>query len=275
MEKILDDPESFKKKGKQDPLKEISPHIHKLLENPTRENQIEFLKTIDSLSEIFEKAFKKEQYNELKSYHSFFKNIKEDWDNTRWIITQLFQFTQKFEKEFRRQKHFYKGITFTDQLQFASKVLENEEIRKSIQDRYKMIFVDEFQDIDPIQDAIIKRIEQGNRFLVGDVKQSIYRFRFAAPEIFRGYEETASNEMEGWKLCHLNENYRSQPDIIHFINNLFSEIMHGDVDFDETSKLIPQKKNKESKEPRIQLLYNCKIKQSGQEQDTDDGQYDG
>ncbi|MBO4715785.1 MAG: UvrD-helicase domain-containing protein, partial [Verrucomicrobia bacterium] len=275
LEKILDDPESFKKNAKQDLLEKIKAHCQEFLGNPTRENQIEFLNTIDFLSEDFGNVFKKEQYNELKSYHSFFKNIEEDWNNTRWIIALLFQFTQRFEKEFRRQKHFYKGITFTDQLQFASKVLENEEIRKSIQDRYKMIFVDEFQDIDPIQDAIIKRIEQGNRFLVGDVKQSIYRFRFAAPEIFRGYEETASEEMDGWKLCRLNENYRSQPDIIHFINDLFSEIMHGDVEFDEYSKLIPQKKKKKSKEPRIQLLYNCKIKQSGQEQDTDDGQYDG
>ncbi|MBR6460856.1 MAG: UvrD-helicase domain-containing protein [Verrucomicrobia bacterium] len=247
LEKILDDPESFKKNAKQDLLEKIKAHCQEFLGNPTRENQIEFLNTIDSLSEDFGNVFKKEQYNELKSYHSFFKNIEEDWNNTRWIIALLFQFTQRFEKEFRRQKHFYKGITFTDQLQFASKVLENEEIRKSIQDRYKMIFVDEFQDIDPIQDAIIKRIEQGNRFLVGDVKQSIYRFRFAAPEIFRGYEETASEEMDGWKLCRLNENYRSQPDIIHFINDLFSEIMHGDVEFDEYSKLIPQKKKKESK----------------------------
>ncbi|MBQ7589741.1 MAG: UvrD-helicase domain-containing protein [Verrucomicrobia bacterium] len=275
LKNILLNEESYKRNAPQGLLEEIKAHFHKLHVDPTRENQIKFLNAIDSLSEDFGKVFKSDPCKELKNYLSFFNNIKEDWDNTRWIITLLFQFTQRFEKEFRRQKHFYKGITFTDQLQFASKVLENEEIRKSIQDRYKMIFVDEFQDIDPIQDSIIKRIEQGNRFLVGDVKQSIYRFRFAAPEIFRGYEETASEEMEGWKLCRLNENYRSQPDIIHFINDLFLEIMHGDVDFDEYSKLIPQKKKKESKGPRIQLLYNCKIKQSGQEQDTDDGQYDG
>ena len=272
IKKILEAPDSFKKKVSQDLLDKISAHTRKLLEDPTRENQIEFLETIGSLSEDLSQIFMSNPCQDLMEYYTFYKNLKADWDDTRWIITQLIRLTQGFEKEFRRQKHFYKGITFTDQLQFASKVLENEEIRKNIQERYKMIFVDEFQDIDPIQDSIIRRIERGNRFLVGDVKQSIYRFRFAAPEIFRRYEKLASVGKEGWQLCLLNENYRSQPNIIHFINDLFSEIMHGDVDFDENSKLKPQKENKKSDDPRIQLLFNCRIKQSGTEQDTEDTQ---
>jgi ATP-dependent helicase/nuclease subunit A len=70
--------------------------------------------------------------------------------------------------------------------------------------------VDEFQDTDSVQDALISAVAGKNRFIVGDVKQSIYRFRLANPRVFREYEEKAHGSSEDWTYYPLNKNYRSQ-----------------------------------------------------------------
>ena len=93
IKKILKATDSFKKKVPQDLLDKISAHTRKLLEDPTRENQIEFLKMIGSLSEDLSQIFMNNPCQDLMEYYSFYKNLKADWDDTRWIITQLIRLT--------------------------------------------------------------------------------------------------------------------------------------------------------------------------------------
>ena len=91
--------------------------------------------------------------------------------------------------------------------------------------------MDEYQDINAAQDKIIEALSrpgaQANRFLVGDIKQSIYRFRLADPHIFQGY-------VESWRggqgeVIPLVENFRSREGILEFVNSLFAVLMRREV----------------------------------------------
>ena len=116
----------------------------------------------------------------------------------------------------------------------------------ALRQKYKYIFVDEYQDINPVQQAILKMVScEGNVFVVGDVKQSIYAWRGAEPKIFIKDLRTASTDPEkaskGLRVD-LNANFRSAKGILDFVNKIFSHIMtasFGDVDYDESAKLKP------------------------------------
>jgi ATP-dependent helicase/nuclease subunit A len=104
------------------------------------------------------------------------------------------------------------------------------------------VFVDEYQDINAAQDKIIEALSgegsQANRFLVGDVKQSIYRFRLADPHIFQAYSELWRNGNE--TAISLTDNFRSREGILGLINSVFATVMRrevGGIDYDESSKL--------------------------------------
>ncbi|MDR3216828.1 MAG: UvrD-helicase domain-containing protein [Clostridiaceae bacterium] len=89
--------------------------------------------------------------------------------------------------------------------------------------KYTHIFVDEYQDINPIQDFIVSALESGaESFLVGDLKQSIYGFRLANPEIFKKRQDIAAKDS---KLRHMNRNFRSERGILNFVNKVFDAVM--------------------------------------------------
>ena len=109
-----------------------------------------------------------------------------------------------------------------------------------IKSRYKLIFVDEYQDTNPVQEAIISRLSCGdNLFMVGDVKQSIYGFRGCEPSIFvdkyQRYKQTSDGHVE-----ELNDNFRSNREILKFVNNVFNCLMtesFGKVDYEGSAQL--------------------------------------
>src|SRR5438445_3741096 len=110
--------------------------------------------------------------------------------------------------------------------------------------QFDHVFVDEYQDINEAQDKIIEAIsrdgDEANRFLVGDVKQSIYRFRLANPRIFRDYEEAWRADSAAGQRIALRDNFRSREAILHFLNPLFSALMRrnvGGVAYDHDAQL--------------------------------------
>lgn len=119
-------------------------------------------------------------------------------------------------------------MDFNDLEHFALAILENEKVAEEYKQYFEHIFIDEYQDSNLIQEALIEKISRSNNlFMVGDVKQSIYRFRLADPTIFIKKYETyaeAKEESETLKLD-LNRNYRSKKNIIEVTNHVFSNIM--------------------------------------------------
>ncbi len=172
----------------------------------------------------------------------------EDWHRLREPMRALLELTQAFTTEFTRAKRALGGVDFADIEQLALKCLLNPAgeptpTARAWQRRFEHVFVDEYQDINAAQDAIIRSVSRegrdANRFLVGDVKQSIYRFRLADPAIFRDYEERW-REGQGGARIPLADNFRSRERILDFVNPLFAELMRpelGDIHYDEDARL--------------------------------------
>ena len=166
------------------------------------------------------------------------------------IITNLCNLVLEFSQKFAERKKEKNCLDFNDIEHFALKILVGEngkvtETAKKYQEKFLEIAVDEYQDSNLVQEAILTSISNGNNiFMVGDVKQSIYKFRGARPELFLNkYEnykpkEEKSNE-DGLKV-QLFRNFRSRENILNFTNLVFESIMSkelGDILYNETEYL--------------------------------------
>ena len=116
--------------------------------------------------------------------------------------------------------------------------------------------IDEYQDSNYVQEAILKAVSGGggrnNRFMVGDVKQSIYRFRLARPELFmKKYDTYSTEDAPSRKIC-LDKNFRSRPQVLDSVNDLFYRIMKrdvGGVEYDAAAALYPGADYPQAPEP--------------------------
>ncbi|MGF7056446.1 helicase-exonuclease AddAB subunit AddA [Brassicibacter mesophilus] len=154
----------------------------------------------------------------------------------------LYELIQSFSKLYSEKK-LEKGILdFNDLEHYTLKILENEEIREEFRKKFDHIFVDEYQDSNIVQETILNQIKRDNNmFFVGDVKQSIYRFRLADPSLFLDkYNSYFRNENSLDKRIDLSQNFRSREEILQGINYIFKNIMStdlGEVEYDENASL--------------------------------------
>ena len=101
------------------------------------------------------------------------------------VIDKFVELTLKFEKQFIKHKQSLKVLDFNDLEKYALKLLSNPTLQKALVDKYKYIYIDEYQDINNIQEKILNLLTNGkNLIMVGDIKQSIYAFRNSSPQIF-------------------------------------------------------------------------------------------
>lgn len=118
------------------------------------------------------------------------------------------------------------------------------DVAKELQERYKEILVDEYQDINPVQNEILSLVSSpGNSFMVGDVKQSIYRFRLAEPRLFmEKHREYPKGDATGdSKRIDLAKNFRSRQSVIDFVNFIFRQVFSqgvGEIDYDADAELV-------------------------------------
>ncbi len=133
---------------------------------------------------------------------------------------------------------------YNDLEHYAYEILSSE-VGERIRENYDFIFVDEYQDINPLQDAIIQKIKRkDNLFMVGDLKQSIYAFRGCDPSIFRDKRAMFDVGRNG-KNIELNCNYRTKPKIVDGVNKIFDAAMTADfggVDYAREARLIAAEK---------------------------------
>ncbi len=178
------------------------------------------------------------------------KAQKEFWADTegmlatirlhRPIMRELCGFIKELEKRYAEKKSDAGCIDYSDMEHKCLEVLNIPEARDEYRRRFKHVFMDEYQDCNPVQESILQSVAEGGcTFLVGDVKQSIYRFRLAEPGIFmQRYADYAGGN--GGELIRLNSNFRSSEGVINSVNSLFESIMHketADLEYDEDAKL--------------------------------------
>jgi ATP-dependent helicase/nuclease subunit A len=155
--------------------------------------------------------------------------LAQDWEWTRVHMAALVALTRDFTAAFSRAKRDLGGVDFADLEQCALRVLRDPVIAAAWRERLTHVFIDEYQDINDAQDTILTALSSGNRFMVGDVKQSIYRFRLANPKIFGGYAERWSKPGTDGSRIPLTENFRSRAALLDFINPLFASLMRAEV----------------------------------------------
>lgn len=155
----------------------------------------------------------------------------------------------KLYEEFKALMH---GMDFPDQEHLALKILKNDDAKIYYKNKFKEIYIDEYQDNSELQDAIIAEIENSNVFRVGDVKQSIYKFRYAEPALFLNRLNEYDTTDNG-SVFRLNNNYRSDDTVLTFVNQIFFRIMSeegAEIEYDSTHELkYPDNKIREEKLP--------------------------
>ncbi|MBP5694719.1 MAG: UvrD-helicase domain-containing protein [Bacilli bacterium] len=142
-----------------------------------------------------------------------------------FIIDNILVKLVEKSEEFKMSTGYF---TFSDISRIATKILkENEDIRNELKHQYKLIMVDECQDNSAEQNEFITLIENNNVFSVGDVKQSIYKFRGAAPNLFKEKYDLYKKGIGG-SAIDMNTNYRSRHEILDMVNSIFSILMSDD-----------------------------------------------
>ena len=157
-------------------------------------------------------------------------------------MADLVALTQKFWTAFQAKKAQKNLVDYNDLEQLTLKILMDPEVADEVRARYRYIFLDEYQDTNEMQETILQQIVRDNNyFMVGDVKQSIYRFRLADPTIFIGkYESFGRDENPHNILVTLNQNFRSAQGVINSVNAIFEKIMSaglGEINYDEQARL--------------------------------------
>ncbi len=155
---------------------------------------------------------------------------------------KLYDLVEEFEKIFSFKKREKNVMDFNDLEHFALKILGIETVAQGYQNKFEFLFIDEYQDSNIVQETLIDAIKRNNNvFMVGDVKQSIYRFRLADPLIFLNkYEAYKTNSMESNTKIDLNLNYRSKKHIIFGTNYIFKNLMSkniAEIEYDQDAYL--------------------------------------
>ncbi len=184
-------------------------------------------------------------------------NCKNTADALDKLYTLLFVFLERFGEEKRRR-----GIAdFGDLERFAYKLLVKDDgtptdAAKEIRERFDEIYIDEYQDVNAVQDAIFAAVSNGkNRFMVGDIKQSIYAFRGAEPMIFANYRRafgTLGDGKDTGAAIFLSNNFRCDEKVIDFSNIVSGCLFtggRGDIPFTEEDLLIHSKVDTECGDP--------------------------
>lgn len=189
------------------------------------------------------KANLKKLLDDLKSYGDYgtLEDIKNDILSTKETVFTILDIVKKYLSEVEQYKQDNNIYTFSDISRLSIKILkENESIRNELRDSFKEIMIDEYQDTNDVQDIFISMIANDNVYMVGDIKQSIYRFRGSNPNIFKEKYSNYSNNIGGYKID-LIKNFRSRFEVLDNINKVFDLIMDsslGSAEYKETHEMV-------------------------------------
>ncbi len=186
----------------------------------------------------------KDQVTKLVAMMTF--DLKTSYEHMRLIapaINALADTVLEFKRIYDDRKRAKNIIDFGDMEHMAVAILRNPAIAQLYREQFAEIYVDEYQDSNMTQETLISLIcrhDPGNVFQVGDVKQSIYRFRQARPDIFLSKYNSYKDSGENIRIL-LNDNFRSRREVVDSVNEIFAKIMKaglGGIEYDDDARLI-------------------------------------
>ena len=195
-------------------------HLYSTVKLPTvpRGSSDEAKASKDSLKKACDKLLSYGNYGTIN-------DIKNDIYSTKDTVLTILDIIKEFLLEIEKYKKENDIYTFNDISKLSIKILkENENIREELKNSFKEIMIDEYQDTNDVQETFIGMISNNNVYMVGDIKQSIYRFRGSNPEIFKEKYSNYSKDIGGYKID-LIKNFRSRSEVLDNINKIFCLIM--------------------------------------------------
>lgn len=193
----------------------------------------------------------------------------EQLERQRPFVKELIRLSLEFYDAMEAVKIRKRVFDFSDIEHFALRILVDEqtleptETAREFSKHFEEIMIDEYQDSNQVQEDILTAISRehqgvGNMFMVGDVKQSIYRFRMARPELFMEKYNTYTSDDSAHQRIDLHKNFRSRNEVLDFTNDIFYKIMAadlGNVQYDDDAALYPGASYpKETMRPELLLV---------------------
>ncbi|MBE5786335.1 MAG: helicase-exonuclease AddAB subunit AddA [Clostridiales bacterium] len=196
------------------------------------------------------KALREEWKNRIKAARGMLAQnearAEGDMIHTLPALKALCGLTEKMAGLYFSLKQKKNYLDYSDLEHLTLKALSQEAIRRQVAEEFDALFVDEYQDVSAIQEAIVNALHQGMNntlFMVGDVKQSIYRFRQADPTLFlRKYQDYSLLEDAPCRKILLQQNFRSHENVLAAVNQVFRHAMREketEIEYDEAAMLRP------------------------------------
>ena len=229
------------------------------------------------------KSLKEDLKNAISVYAVPVETTEKITAHMAWFLETLYRFLNVFDRRFQAQKRERNIISYNDMERYALQLLrdgktgETTPIAREVRNRYREIYIDEYQDVNPLQDLIFSSIsKEDNLFLVGDVKQSIYAFRGSTPEMFVSYRNRYEQSDGAHKAIFLSENFRCDKHIIDYANTVFSKLfLLGDATPYEEKDHLKFAKAQEgtSTQQTVELhVFQAGKKNEEEDTETDDGE---
>lgn len=182
---------------------------------------------------------------DIASKYSYIPNNAKEKADSGILIKAIISFYKQYINLYNQFKLKRSALDFADIESYAKRLLEFDDVKEALQNRYDYIFIDEYQDTNKLQESILKPISKGGYFTaVGDIKQGIYGFRNANMDIMLSDIKDFSESSDGEAL-YLNGNFRTENGILSFVNTVCEKIMTLNtvgIDYKESSTLIGMQK---------------------------------
>ena len=225
---------------------------------------------------IRDKLVKKMAFEPIKKFFEYkdMTRFEEELPAIGTALEALISLTQQFVSRFQAIKRKQNVMDFSDLEHYAIAILKDDTIAAHYQKQFDYLFVDEYQDASGLQEFIINRIKRDhNVFMVGDVKQSIYKFRLADPELFiekyKRFKKWPNHGTSTDVRIDLKRNFRTRDSILEVVNEIFLTIMSealGEIDYDEDAQLYPGAVFSKGDKPPVAIRI---IEKSGDDADDD------
>lgn len=215
------------------------PSLKPIREAGLEETEIEAKKAVMALRDNMKKEIEKLKELTVFDPEDIYRHISTAKGPLFAITDAVADFAAVYKEKKRQQN----VIDFNDMEHMAVSILKNPDIAAIYRQQFVEIYVDEYQDSNMTQEVLVSLIcrqDPGNVFQVGDVKQSIYRFRHARPDLFLSKYNTYSDEKAENRRILLNDNFRSRDEVVDAVNEVFTAIMKSDIggiEYDEDARL--------------------------------------
>ena len=221
-------------------MTKVEDYLYSFLNKETYEeqkqalDQLERFPSLPKTSDEVGKALKKqltELLDEVKDEmtYSSIEEMKRELESTVSNQEEIIDILKELDKRLSNYKEKEEIYNFTDISRLAIQIVsEHQEIREELTHSFHEIMVDEYQDTSDTQEAFINLIANNNVYMVGDIKQSIYRFRNANPYLFKEKYDTYRDTDQGIKID-LVKNFRSRREVLEDINLLFNQFMDDEI----------------------------------------------